>query len=166
MSGKVTKTLRERFEARWTPEPYSGCWLWNSAGAKFEYGKIQVNGKLEMATRVSWFLKYGEWPPAEMLMCHRCDTPSCVNPLHLFQGTYRDNTLDAIRKGRRVYTRGYGVDWTVQRSRRRVRKLRSHCLRGHPFSGENLYLTPNGTAGCKECRRQQVYAFKRRQAAK
>lgn len=39
-------------------------------------------------------------PPGVMLVCHRCDTPLCVRPSHLFLGTSADNTRDSITKGR------------------------------------------------------------------
>lgn len=32
-------------------------------------------------------------------------------------------------------------------------KNKTHCLRGHPLSGDNLYVTPKGERACKECRR-------------
>lgn len=32
--------------------------------------------------------------------CHKCDNKNCIEPEHLFEGTHRDNTNDAIRKGR------------------------------------------------------------------
>lgn len=158
MSGKVTKTLFERFHSKWTPHEPSSCWLWTSSNAKFKYGKITLNGRHEMATRVSWMLHYGEMPPKHLDVCHHCDTPACVNPNHLFLGTARDNHMDSVRKGRRP--RGYGKDWNKVRDRKEIRKL--FCNNGHPLSGENLYISPKGWAGCKECRRQQVYACKRR----
>jgi hypothetical protein len=38
--------------------------------------------------------------PDGMWVCHTCDTPPCVRPLHLFLGTNRDNSQDALAKGR------------------------------------------------------------------
>src|SRR5690349_7264567 len=35
-------------------------------------------------------------------MLHTCDNPPCINPSHLFPGSYGDNMRDAIRKGRHV----------------------------------------------------------------
>jgi hypothetical protein len=40
------------------------------------------------------------------IICHKCDRKGCLNPLHLFQGTYSDNMWDAVRKGRSTYGRG------------------------------------------------------------
>ncbi|MCV7093296.1 HNH endonuclease [Mycobacterium interjectum] len=41
------------------------------------------------------------------------------------------------------------------RARTRVRPPATHCRRGHPLSGDNLYITPsNGRPTCRECRRR------------
>lgn len=34
-----------------------------------------------------------------------------------------------------------------------MRKILTHCKRGHEFTDENTYLCPNGKRNCKECRR-------------
>lgn len=41
-----------------------------------------------------------------MVVCHKCDTPLCINPDHLFLGTPKENTQDMIQKGRKVFPRG------------------------------------------------------------
>lgn len=53
------------------------------------------------ASRVAYMIAHGEIDD-DLLCCHTCDNPSCVNPDHLFLGTANDNLQDMIRKGRAV----------------------------------------------------------------
>ncbi len=93
------KTDRERFDDKWIPEPYSGCWLWTGFVQSSGYGQIQINRKPVPAHRVAWEMFRGDIPQG-MRICHKCDTRSCVNPEHLFTGTQKDNMQDCIKKGR------------------------------------------------------------------
>lgn len=79
----------------------NGCWLWRGAPNGPEgYGRVRVAGRIQYVHRVAWSMARGPIPP-DLCVCHRCDTPLCVNPAHLFLGTVRDNNLDRIAKGRR-----------------------------------------------------------------
>lgn len=35
----------------------------------------------------------------------------------------------------------------------KARRSKTHCKRGHPLSGENLFINHAGSRGCKECRK-------------
>lgn len=89
----------DEFLARTAPDLNSGCWLWGMALQADGYGLCQHRKKTLLAHRVSWELHCGEYP-AGKFVCHRCDTPACVNPAHLFLGTQTDNMSDMQRKGR------------------------------------------------------------------
>jgi len=80
------------------------CWIWNGTKDKNGYGITSYNKKLFKVHRLMYEIHYAE--PLKSLHClHKCDNPSCVNPLHLFEGTNLDNVKDKILKGR-CYT-GY-----------------------------------------------------------
>lgn len=99
----LVKPLLERFWKHVGERPEIGCWLWIGKRTHDGYGQIRLGGGQGthvMAHRVSWELHFGEITNG-LLVLHRCDTPSCVRPDHLFLGTHRDNTQDSIQKGRR-----------------------------------------------------------------
>lgn len=45
------------------------------------------------------------------------------------------------------------------------KKARTHCKRGHPLSGHNLFITPAGSRGCKECRKLHKAKYRMKQNA-
>ena len=64
---------------------------------------------------------------------------------NLVYGTKSENTLDAVKHGTHPQAR------------------KTLCPKNHPLSGPNLYMTPDGKRGCRECRNA---ASRRYQAAK
>lgn len=87
-------------EQRSMPEPNSGCWLWLGATYRMGYGFFRSGGRRIAAHRFSWAVHHGRPVPPGMVVMHKCDVPSCVNPEHLNIGTQRDNLRDARGKGR------------------------------------------------------------------
>ena len=90
----------QRFEDKYMPIPETGCWEWIGTMSGSGYGQIWMNDRMVGAHRVSWELEFKCEVPNGMCILHKCDNPSCVNPEHLFLGSYRDNMLDMIAKDR------------------------------------------------------------------
>lgn len=95
-----------KFWARIQQAP-NGCWLWTGARDSDGYGNVHHEGRWWKANRLAYALTYGPIPDG-LKVCHRCDTPSCCNPEHLFLGTDRDNWYDAKAKGRRRFDTARG----------------------------------------------------------
>ena len=75
------------------------CWLWTGGKSGDRYGAFNIDGKPKGAHRVAYELWKGEIPDG-MLVRHKCDVPTCVNPEHLETGTNQDNMDDKVRAGR------------------------------------------------------------------
>lgn len=134
MQTEITQADRDRF---WSHvDKGDGCWLWTAHRSEQGYGVFSLAGKNRRAHRISYALHHGPIPAGQMV-CHRCDTPACVRPGHLFLGTGRDNAADCIAKGRFPF---------------RAKPGATHCKRGHEFTPENTMMSRGGKRGCRACR--------------
>lgn len=75
------------------------CWLWTGCRSKAGYGLFSYRNRLISAHRAA-FIAFRCEDPSGKVVCHKCDTPACCNPDHLFLGTQGDNIRDMHSKGR------------------------------------------------------------------
>lgn len=82
------------------PERKPGeCWQWTGCRDGKGYGFFTMKSQYVAAHRFSYFMANGPFPLG-LVVLHSCDNPVCCNPAHLSIGTPKDNTHDAMRKGR------------------------------------------------------------------
>ncbi len=84
--------------------------------------------------------------PAGLELDHLCRNRLCCNPAHLEPVTSAENKR-----------RGDGL-----RNAAKNKKAKTHCSHGHPFSGANLRLIPQGRRcrACEQRRKRESYARK------
>lgn len=91
--------IMEKFMKKVEFEPNTGCWLWTGSVDKDGYARF--GNKERSSSRASRFIFEAiKHHPGDMYVLHKCDTPACVNPDHMFLGTAKDNALDCIKKNR------------------------------------------------------------------
>lgn len=109
------------------------CWIWTGSKDKKGYGSFRVaKDKCNKAHIFSWVLHFGLVPKG-LHVDHKCENESCVNPFHLQLLTNEKNNEKSS-------------------SPSAENKRKTHCHRGHPFEGDNLYVEPNGRRVCLTCK--------------
>lgn len=106
LRAKNARSLIARFWGFVNKSDGDGCWLWTGSMTRgygqFSLPRLNSGGASKVyAHRYSWALTNGNIPD-NLSVLHRCDTPACVRPDHLFLGTQGENLMDAERKGRLV----------------------------------------------------------------
>ena len=115
-----------------TSSASDGCHVWGGTLRPDGYGNHFYRRQKLFAHRISYRLHSGPLVSG-LSIDHLCRNTSCVNPAHLEQVMPAVNTL-----------RGHGFSG--------INARKTHCIRGHPLSGDNLYVTPkNGYRQCRIC---------------
>ena len=112
----------------------------NKPDKKTGYVRIRTGSRSkQLAHRLAWEEVNGPIP-AGLCVLHKCDNRACVNVDHLFLGTYQDNALDMVAKGR------HG----------KPEAKKTHCPWGHPYSEENTWLDKKrNQRHCRQCMRER-----------
>lgn len=100
----------------------NGCWI--RGNDLDSYTHVEYNNKRVAAHRVSYELFTGN--QLKHYGCHSCDTPACINPSHIFDGTNEQNLIDAWEKDRMLHTsisRRRLFKLRVDRAERKLRKI-------------------------------------------
>ena len=122
----------------------TGCWNWTGSVWKSTgYGRLSFLGRQHGAHRVSAHVYLGYDLASPLRILHHCDNKRCFNPKHLYIGTLVDNARDCVGRGRHA------------------QKKKTHCPKGHPYSGDNLHtVSTDGTRKCRQCCREASLRYK------
>lgn len=97
---ELTPRQLKRFHKYENKRGTKDCWNWiGGRGDRFGHGGFSINQSPFYAHRVAFKLHHKQINN-NLLVCHKCDNPSCVNPRHLYQGSDQDNANDKLARGR------------------------------------------------------------------
>ena len=128
-----------------------GCWLWTKSTDRGGYGRVWTGLGNVLAHRFSWEIHHRQQIPNNLHVLHKCDTPKCVNPDHLWIGTHQDNMADMMSKRR------HHEHWRLTR----IRSLPEDISRKYfPTLSKDLHPLRNGkTLRCMEAIREFAEKF-------
>jgi HNH endonuclease len=109
------------------------CWPWVGGVDRKGYGHFRVaKGKTNKAHIFGFLLAGGNLKLGEHVD-HICNNPLCQNPSHLRALDNRSNNARS-------------------QSPSAINGRKTHCIRGHPFDGDNLIVRKNGYRECLTCK--------------
>ena len=66
-------------------------------------GACLIHPAGDIARRV-YQKRHGKLASSKIFVCHTCDNPQCIQDLHHFLGSAKDNMQDAMKKGRKIHS--------------------------------------------------------------
>jgi hypothetical protein len=112
----------------------NNCWEWQGCVDNDGYGRIQINKVRWKTHRLSYHIHKGNIP-SNLVVCHSCDNPKCVNPDHLWLGTQIQNTQDRDQKGRHRISPSLGESNGSSRfTNEQIEFIRTSSLSGRELS--------------------------------
>jgi hypothetical protein len=94
----MKKSIEQRLKDNCTIDLITGCWNWNHPGTN-GYGMIRYDN-IRYGAHVLSFIVFKGPISDGLLIRHSCDNRKCINPSHLIDGTYLDNSIDRDLRGR------------------------------------------------------------------
>jgi len=131
----IKKTPEQRFFSKIKINEKTGCWMWQGGTSDGGYGRFWLNGRYELPHRFIYELFIDNIPDG-LNIDHLCGNPGCVNPHHLEPVTQKEN----INRGR------------TGEVARQTQLSKTHCPQGHPYNGDNLWISKRGGRQCNICR--------------
>jgi hypothetical protein len=126
------------------------CWVWRSSKTSGGYGLFYTDGGYAMAHRVAYVHFAGPIPTGYQID-HLCRVRDCVYWRHLEAVTPREN----VRRGRAP-----AIMRIIGGAHLRAK---THCPKGHPYAGANLYVQPDGRRVCRSCAVAKTQRWRERQ---
>jgi hypothetical protein len=123
-----------------------GCWIWTGAlGGSALYGtyawryrdKFNNQRKNQRPAHIITYMIFHGLIPDGLIIDHLCRVHECVSPHDLEAVTHKENQRRGLN----------GI-------------LKTECINGHDFFGENIYVDPRGWRECRTCRYEAVRRFR------
>lgn len=115
--------IHDRFTASFRTDP-DGCWRWTAGRTGAGYGAFYPTEQ-QVGAHVWSYRTFVGVIADGLVVDHLCGNRECVNPNHLDLTTRGDNVLRSPL------------------SRAGANSRKTHCIRDHPLSGENLIEAAN-----------------------
>jgi hypothetical protein len=113
----------ERFNEKYIVDKETGCWNWTGYINKFGYGLFKYEGRMRIASRVSFEL-FVKKPNQNLDICHSCNNRKCVNYNHLREDTRIANSHDMLN-AKNQWKQSLSVDEVVE-----IKKALNNSYRG------------------------------------